>query len=538
MARVYKSVMVNGKQMKKWVEEYAVFEFDEDGKMTFPPYDYFDEEKYYKYFYVGTAERCDCPTVEPLKNRYINIDAFLNKKDGQIVLDANDYENRIFLRDKKGKTLFSSTNFDFSQNHSQSFKIEFDDKGHLTRFCENDIETLFEYEENSDNLSHIIYPNIETWFEYSDDVVIREKTISREAESEDNHEIMYEYNENGVLIHEKCEYEYSNENEYEKWYEYDENGNLIHYKYEHEDSTDEKWCEYDEDGKLIHSKNTGYGDWDEDWIEEWNDYDENGHLIHSKDEYVDTQKDTDTYYEYDEEGNRIHMKITYKNARYNNYDQWDEYDHEGHNIHSIVKHASGKDDLEVWREYDDDGHIITERWEGSFNDSCMSNRCEYSPKGNMIHRTYDNGKEEIWDDEGHQLYSKYVYDNGDSEEKKFNAKGVMLYYKKVRGQEIFEKKWDEQGRLCYRHENYNEKWCEYESGRDLIHCHGTYNGEKVEWIQNSDGKLFWFKNYNTLVESDSSGNITHFFNGEIDEWYEYEFYDDGSIKKKICYRGI
>lgn len=51
----------------------------------------------------------------------------------------------------------------------------------------------------------------------------------------------------------------------------------------------------------------------------------------------------------------------------------------------------------------------------------------------------------------------------------------------------------------------------------------------ISEIKDSDGDLYEF---------DSNGNLIHWHSGNSDEWYEYEFYENGKIKKKICFQGI
>ncbi len=70
--------MVNGKPMKKWVEEYAVFEFDENGKMIISE-SLESDEKYGDYDENGNRRCMPNPNANN-KARYLNPKFFIEKK--------------------------------------------------------------------------------------------------------------------------------------------------------------------------------------------------------------------------------------------------------------------------------------------------------------------------------------------------------------------------------------------------------------------------------------------------------------------------
>ena len=41
-----------------------------------------------------------------------------------------------------------------------------------------------------------------------------------------------------------------------------------------------------------------------------------------------------------------------------------------------------------------------------------------------------------------------------------------------------------------------------------------------------------------MYEYDENNNIIHSKNSVVEEWYEYELWENGKIKRKICYRAL
>lgn len=376
MARVYKTVMVNGKQMKKWVEEYAVFEFDEDGKRTFPE-TLDSDERYIDYDENGN--RKNFPWIPPHGNMLPV--SFVKSKD-KMTSRYVSFSGYLAWYDKKGLYIYSS------DYHTE--KIDFDSEGRPVRIGYEE----FEYEPDSDNLIHVI-KNTESdkkehWFEYNDDMLIHEKYESTETDCNHNYEIFYEYDENENLIHEEKENETDSPELYYRNYE-------IRY-------------EYDVKGKIIRETGTQYCEPDYD-PEDIDCYDDN-----------DCYKDYTIVYEYNEKGLLVHEKKEveigscddyYENLDEFDYETWYEYDKAGH----CVKEG------ETRYEYNEKGCLIKEesgdcRYEWNWDNNnkliaCKDSRSnlnvlfEFDASGNLIHYYH------ITD----EWYEYEFYDNGNIKKK-------------------------------------------------------------------------------------------------------------------------
>ena len=459
MSRVYKTVMVNGKPMKKWVEEYAVFEFDEDGRRIVP-WSMDDDCRYYDYTEDGKRSfRLEgsfpevFPTDDVKKNKFVYFTG--NKK--KLVREVGGFVNDVWTWFDKNNTVV--------ERETDPIGVELDSNERVVRVYSRygGTETAFEYEGNSDLLVHkITYDSHgsfynEMWYEYDNDIIIHKKCA--------DYEILYEYDDENHLIHEKsedCEDKDDSDSEYnyERWLEYDESGNLIYGKKESSDGNVEICL---------------------------SEYDDENHLIHRKWEYKNRSENFQDWYEYDDVWNLIHKRQEYANPENSPYDTWYEYDNEGHRIREEICSAGEK--IEEYR-WDNNGHIL-------------------------YYRFHETEKKYTWDDEGHLL----------------SIKEIDLENRKTK-----ESRWDGAGNLLYKKDWSGESWYEYDSVDDLISCHKK---EKCsEWIMKSDGKVSFYQDYRNLLEFDSNGNIIHCKVDGTDEWYEYDFYPNGSIKKKTCLRGM
>ena len=456
MARVYKSVMVNGKQMKKWVEEYAVFEFDEDGRRTFPwsmdddyRYEDYTEDGKRKFHLEGRFPEV-FPADDAKKNKFVHFSG--NKK--QLVREIGGiFDDEWTWFDKNNtavECIIDPVGIELDSN--ERLVCAYDKYGYG--------KTVFEYEGNSDLLIHKITYNSdkdiidETWYEYDSGIIIHKKCAG--------YEILYEYDDENHLIHEKSE------DKEDK----DDSGSEYNY---------ERWFEYDETDNLIYEKK------EPDMEIRLSEYDDENHLIHRKWEHRNRSANFQDWYEYDDVWNLIHKRQEYANPEKSPWDIWYEYDNEGHRIRKESCEAGEKTEEYMW---DNNGHIL-------------------------YYRFREKEKKYIWDDEGHLLSITEI---------------------DLKNRETEESKWDEAGNLLYKKDYSGEIWYGYNFSGDLINCHKK--DERSEWIMDSDGKLSFYQDYRNLLEFDSNSNLIHCKVDGIDEWYEYEFYDDGSIKKKICYRGI
>ena len=425
MAKVYKKVVVNGKQFKKWVEECAVFKFDKKGIcISKEPNDYRE-----------TNYNEDDP-------KYFDLPFFVNKK-GQITCAVGCYDGCCLWRwsDKSNKNFYTECAIGNIED------IKFNKKNQPERIDYGQEKFReFEYEKDTGNLARVVdnYFGREHLFGYSNGTVIHERCIEKDFEK--SYGIFWEYDDDGLLIHEKRENENDSKQEsydknYEKFFEYDENNRIIR-----ESGT--AWCEsedsYDDDDNYY-----GY-----ETIYEYND---KGLLIHEKTIYEaeSNEFDSESFYKYDNKGNIISNGCTqYK--------------------------------------YDEKNRVIME------TDSSYSIQYSYSENGIVTHFVRKNNK------------------NGKVEaEIKRNDRGLPIYIK----------------------DGLYERWYEYDAKGNIIH-YKTGNRDK-EWIRTSSGMISEINDSDgDLYEFDSSGNLIHWHSGNSDEWYEYEFYENGKIKKKICFQGI
>ncbi|MBQ5432933.1 MAG: hypothetical protein IIU30_05695, partial [Treponema sp.] len=137
MARVYKEVFVNGKALKKWLEEYVVFEYDENGNMILPEkgderlYDFDENGKncYLSYEFEEEAYYYDNYGTKPIFYPPVK------EKIGNIIFE-NKYYN---WKDAQGRNVFSVPR-DVSKG-----KIEFSENK-VTHILNNSVEYLFEYD--------------------------------------------------------------------------------------------------------------------------------------------------------------------------------------------------------------------------------------------------------------------------------------------------------------------------------------------------------------------------------------------------------
>lgn len=244
--------------------------------------------------------------------------------------------------------------------------------------------------------------------------------------------------------------------------------------------------EFDESGNLIHSKR--YSDHGEETFgEEFIEYDSSGKETHYKryDERIDEPGGIEWWDEYDEKGNLIRCK-------YNDgtEDIWT-YDERGNEIYH--KESNGD---ENWYEYDENNNRIHERCTGQIDFECWM---EYDKYGNEIHYK-DNDGDEYWheykyDEKGNKIYDK----SGDDEEwYEYDDKGHMIHSK------------DEKGL---------NRWYEYDKCGEQS-CEKWYDNTKVMWRREFDEN-------GLEVRNEGLHGKEHYF--------EYEFYDNGKVKKCTVY---
>lgn len=430
MAKVYKEVMVNGKTMKKWVEEHVIFKFDENGERIFPGALDFDE-KYDDYDENG--ERKSLPSFEE------ELSELEEENLSELTEKVHDYarnNDEFVWKDKKGHEVFSiialEPNYDV------------DSVEHPIHLVNYDKEFFFDYDNDTEDLINIKIYDLNTkeleeeiWFEYDKGTLIHKKS---KKES-----VWYEYNKN-LLIHEKHEsiFDDSEENEesdYDVFHEYDQNENLIHKKIESEDSADKDyWYEYewDEDGRLIYKKEETESHIEEHFYEYNSDgtlvsekdskgnerkWDEEGRLLYKKSNYDEELKDLipeETWYKYDTFGNLVSKKDSLGNEN-----KWNKY---GLPLYEkfVVEHLIYR---ESWFEYNENKKLIYKKetinckgdvstyestWFWSNNEKLISFKnsygdcLEFDSNENLIH--YYDGDCDEW-------YEYVFWENGNIKKK-------------------------------------------------------------------------------------------------------------------------
>lgn len=495
MAKVSKKVLLNGKWVEKELEEYAVFEFDQMGNMTAP--ESLESDKKYE-DYDKDGFRNSLPGWSHFYNvQNENPPIHFEGKRGQVVHKLG-YDNIWIWQDKKGRNVWEE--MDLENWH-------FDCLGHLLPVY----GSSWIYEYDRDNLVHIQKDNAEeAWFEYDNGLLIHEKVEEKRGTDKYRlREASYKYDADENLIQKKI----SDLDKTQKYFglnEYDSKGNLIHEKNECVDDEGsykwERWYGYDEDGKIITEISEDGKEKSSVWKYLY-EYDANGNMISKKCVNEDGSDDgnSETVYEYDSNGRKIREKTYYSETIY-------EYDDAGRLIHEKCDCFRGH---EYFYEYDKEGHLIHEK------------------KDKGIHFENEDIDEKRWDDKGRLIFVK----EGICGEKNMEwDNGGNLVYEKRNGIFNEEKRWNSNGRLIYKKTSYLEKWVDYDFDKELVRRYGTQDGGSFESVSNLSGQIITYKYGDAFLEFDSEGILAHYFDGSTDEWYEYEFYEDGSIKKKICLR--
>ena len=509
MAKACKNVMVDGRMVEKEVEEYAAFEFDRFGDMTLPA-SLEDDERYKAYDSDG--KRLACPSFEDWQY-HVNDCTHFGGQRGQLLYELGIFNDWVW-KDRKGRRVYVSTD-------ANPWENKIDENGNLVRQkLPNEDESFFEYEGNF--LVHAKgFDDTEAWFEYSDGLLVHEKSKKRDGEGTPClQEVFYEYNAEENLIRKQSKTKYDSEDE-KDLDEYDGKGHLIHCKNEHEGGDGyrslETWREYDGNGRLVWEKESFYskdseGEVSESVSEKHYTYecDDSGNVISRKCEKTgDSGEETDVVlYEYDAKGRRVRQK--YPNSEY------------------------------IY-EYDAAGNLIYEEKIGGY-----INICEYDMEGRVVYMKEvkeDSEQERRWDSSGLLVYEKSSIENSNqwyekswewdeegkirSEKTNYSPSGIMEEFR-----------WDNLGRVVYFETPRLQKWIDYDEEKGLVHIHGHKQNftHGVELVTTMGGEVISFREGGKFQEFDQAGNLIRYNDGKTDEWYEYDFYDDGSLKRKVCLR--
>lgn len=456
MSRIYKEVVQEGEKVKRWLEEFVVFEYDEKGckKSCITE----DKNRLDDYDNNGNIKHLPLDFSEPERdenNGDIDIEEnllkekfFINEKYVKTKQCFDYQDNSIQITDKVGNVIQS---FYYDGDYGDIENVVFDDFKNLISYKQYHDDYKLEYDGNQ--LIHILINsehegNIEYFFEYSFDGLLSKK-ICMSEDGEDK--FTYEYNENKRFIHVEMESDYRKD--YEVWYEYDENGNLCCVK-----DSNKNFCKYK--------------------------YDSNNNLIVKENNSGDIIK-------YSSDGNVLYRK--------------------------------SKEAGEISYKYDENGTLlkIVGKVQLIIND--FGDEIIWSPI------------EQEWDANGRTIYIKC-----DKSETyyKYNKKGIMIQKKSIEDNSEEDKIWDESGRLTYKKEYGYEYFYDYNSNGVLIKKRCSDGTEKQ---YNDSGKLIFYKDEyrnSYWCEYDEDNNVIHYKDNDIDEWYEYELWENGNIKKKICYRAL
>ena len=243
--------------------------------------------------------------------------------------------------------------------------------------------------------------------------------------------------------------------------------------------------EYDENGNLIYYEESG-----DDF--EISEYDENGLLISRTDKtgFSMYPERDDFYYEYNSEGKLSYVKQvrTFSNREGESV-FYTYYDLNGYEIFRIMPNGEI-----VFKYFDDNGNLIKDE-EGT--------TYKYNEKNQMIYSCTNYGREII-----------FSYDeNGNLIEERYNPNNPRYEF-------VITYEYNEFGQKIYENQYSYEAWYTYNSKGLLEKC--TVN--KFDSSEDEGDEIY---------EYDENGNLIHFKNWDVNLEFEYEFFPNGNIKRKI-----
>lgn len=243
--------------------------------------------------------------------------------------------------------------------------------------------------------------------------------------------------------------------------------------------------EYDENGNLIYYE-------EREGKYEISEYDENGLLISRTDNigFDMYPERNDFYYEYNSEGKLFCVKqVRTSETREGESVFYTYYDLNGYEIFRIL--PNGKI---VFKYFDDNGNLIKDD-EGT--------TYKYNEKNQMIYSCTNYGREII-----------FSYDeNGNLIEERYNPNNPRYEF-------VITYEYNEFGQKIYENQYTYEAWYTYNSKGLLEKC--TVN--KFDSSEDEGDEIY---------EYDENGNLIHFKNWDVNLEFEYEFFPNGNIKRKI-----
>ncbi len=191
-----------------------------------------------------------------------------------------------------------------------------------------------------------------------------------------------------------------------------------------------------------------------------------------------------------------------------------------------------------------------------FNSSCTFNkkvgsivRKKVSAEGKTYVKNLKISEWSEFDAQGRKICTKYS--NGSEYIFDYDETGTKMHTVSFFNSEKDSESWselDSKGNVIYEKDsNEIEQWFEYDDKNRLIHL--RYNSGIEAWYEfngtitevytvDNDGKTSTatIDNGDEYFEYDSCGNKIYFKNsGGYEEWYEYTFWQDGTVKTKTTY---
>ena len=157
---------------------------------------------------------------------------------------------------------------------------------------------------------------------------------------------------------------------------------------------------------------------------------------------------------------------------------------------------------------------------------------EYDQFGRVIYIKYSNSEYKYdYDESGTKRHAiSFLYSKKDSEIwDDLDSKGNVIHEKSSDGTEAWYE-WNEDNKLIYMgYGDGNEARYEIKGNITEVHFTGSDGYTSTSIIDNGT----------EYIEYDDKGNVIHFENsGGHEEFYEYTFWPDGTIKTKITYEKI
>ena len=199
----------------------------------------------------------------------------------------------------------------------------------------------------------------------------------------------------------------------------------------------------------------------------------------------------DFYYEYNSEGKLSRVKeVRTFSDREGEFVSYTYYDLNGYEIFTIKPNG----EIE-FKHFDDNGNLIKDD-EGTIY--------KYNEKNQMIYSCNNYGREII-----------FSYDeNGNLIEERYNPNNP-------RNEFVITYEYNEFGQKIYENQYTYEAWYTYNSKGLLEKC--TVNKFRSNGEDEGD----------EIYEYDENGNLIHFKNWDVNLKFEYEFFPNGNIKRKI-----